>query len=106
MSQRDPLDLLEHPVDPDPGDEAVGLGEEVDVARSLVDRLHDDRVHELDRRRVGEAVLGLEIGLAVLERQLVGDQGGTGVDLLSALVPAQLCFDLRAGGDDEVDRLP
>ena len=58
---RDPLDLGEHAVDPEADDERVLLRLEVDVGGAVLGGLEDDRVDEADERRVGDAVLGLEV---------------------------------------------
>ena len=56
-----PLHLVEDPVDPHANDERVGQRVEVEVAGAVLGGLEDDRVDEPDERRVGDAVLGLEV---------------------------------------------
>ena len=58
---RDPLQLVEDAVDAEADDERVVLRIEVDVARPVLGGLEDDRVDEPDERRVGDAVVGLEV---------------------------------------------
>jgi hypothetical protein len=52
---------VQHAVDAEPDDERVLLRLEVDVAGPVLGRLEDDRVDEADERRVGDAVVDLEV---------------------------------------------
>ena len=63
---RDPLHLVQHAVDAEPDDERVLLRLEVDVGGAVLGRLEDDRVDEPDERRVGDAVVGLEVVVVVV----------------------------------------
>jgi hypothetical protein len=69
---------MEHAVDPKADHEGVVLGIEVEVARSVLGGLEDDRVDETDERSVRDAVVGLEIpafALVLVEVHLVLDEG-------------------------------
>ncbi len=66
---RDPLRDVQHAVDAVADDQRVLLRLEVDVAGPVLGRLEDDRVDEPDERRVGDAVVGLEVVLVVVERR-------------------------------------
>ena len=72
---RDALRLVEHAVDADAHEQRVLLRLEVDVAGAVGGRLHHDRVDESHERRVGDAVVDLEVvvvvdDLDVVERRL------------------------------------
>ena len=101
----DPLDLVHDAVHPKARDERVTLGQEVQVARAVLDRLDDDRVDEPDRRSVGGAV-GVEIGV-LLERagEHVLDHRGALADLVCAGEQAQLEIDVERRRDREVERV-
>ena len=61
----------EHAVDAEADEQRVLLRLEVDVARPVLGRLEDDRVHEPDDRPLRDAVLGREVVGLVVDR-LVG----------------------------------
>ena len=99
----------EHAVDAEADDERVLLRLEVDVGGAVLGGLEDDRVDEADERRVGDAVLGLEVvGLLLLVLEVVlgllehraGAEG-----LGGARHPAQLGEDVLARRDAEVERV-
>ena len=58
---RDSLHLEQHTVDACPNDQRIALGLEVNVAGAVFGGGEDDRVDEADERRVGDAVVGLEL---------------------------------------------
>jgi hypothetical protein len=95
---RDSFHLLEDPVDPEPHDQHIAMWHEVDVARTIVRSLQDDRVHELDRRCVGEPVRSLQIDDVVCVLLHAGhvlpQQGGAGLRLLAAGQPMELGVDV------------
>ncbi len=64
--ERDPLGDVEHAVDAVAHDERVVLRLEVDVAGAVLGGLEDDRVDEPHERRVGDAVVGLEVVVGVV----------------------------------------
>ena len=68
--------LAQHAVDAEAHAHLAALGLEVDVGRALLDRLGDDRVDELDDRRVVRGLADLgdlgELLLALLDR--LGDR--------------------------------
>ena len=59
-------DLVQDAVDPEADDERVLLRLEVDVGGAVLGGLEDQRVDEPDERRVGDAVVGLEVVLFLL----------------------------------------
>ena len=66
-----PLHLVQDAVDPEPDEQAVLLGLEVDVARSVLGRLEHDRVDDPDDRPVRDAVLLLEVGDGIVRNVLL-----------------------------------
>ena len=107
---RDPLHLLEHAVDAEADDERVLLRLEVDVGGAVLGGLEDDRVDEPDERRVGDAVVDLEVVRLLLlgDPQLLVDllEDSAGAERLGgARHPAQLDEDVLARGDAEVERV-
>ena len=107
---RDPLHLLEDAVDAEAHDERVLLRLEVDVGGAVLGRLEDDGVDEPHERRVGDAVVDLEIvGLLFLrDPKLLVDlleDGPRAERLRGARHPAQLQHDVLARGDAEVERV-
>ena len=90
--------------------ERVLLRLEVDVGGAVLGRLEDDRVDEPDERRVGDAVVDLEVVrlLFLGDPQLLVDllEDGAGAERLGcARHPAQLDEDVLARGDAEVERV-
>ncbi len=65
---RDALRDVQHAVDPEADEQRVLLRLEVDVAGAVLGRLEDDRVDEPHDRRLGDAVLGLEVVGLVVDR--------------------------------------
>ena len=106
---RDSFHLLEDPVDPESHDQHIAMWHEVDVARTIVRSLQDDRVHELDRRCVGEAVRSLQVDDVVCVLLHAGhvlpQQGGAGLRLLTAGQPMELGVDVCDGRNPQVDRI-
>ena len=66
MPLRDALHLVQHAVDAEPDDERVLLRLEVDVGGAVLGGLEEHGVDEADERGVGDAVVGLEIGLVLV----------------------------------------
>ena len=104
---RDPLDLGEDAVDPEADDERILLRLEVDVGGAVLGGLEDDRVDEADERRVGDAVLGLEVVgllLCFLEVVLGFLEHRSGAEGLGgARHAAQLGEDVLARRDAEIE---
>ncbi len=99
---------MEHAVDAKPDDERVLLRIEVDVGSAVFGRLEDDRVDEPDERRIGDAVVGLEIvGLVVLilDLELVLDERGPLPGLALANLAAKLDLDVLARRDTDLERV-
>ena len=105
----DSLDLLQDPVDAESHDEHITVRHEVNVARAVVRGLEDDRVHELDRRGVGETVCSLQIDdvLRVLldAGHVLAQQRGARLRLLTAGQPMKLGVDVGGGRDAKIDRI-
>ena len=105
---RDPLHLVEDAVDAEPDDERVLLRVEVDVRGAVLGRLEDDRVHEPDERRVGDAVVGLEVVLVVvllLDLELVLDERRALPRLALANLAPELDLDVLARRDPDLERV-
>ena len=106
---RDSLHLLKDSVDAETHDQRVAVRHEVDVARAVVRGLEDDRVHELDRRGIGDAVRSFQIDDVVRVLLHAGhelaQQAGAGLRLLTAGQPMELGVDVGGGGNAEVDRV-
>src|SRR5581483_4569505 len=67
---------------------------EVDVGGAVLGRLEENRVDEPDERRIGDAVVGLEIGLLLLGR----------LELRLLLVDGRTCAEGLARADETADR--
>ena len=80
----------------------------MDVGGAVFGRLEDDRVDEPDERRVGEAVVGLEVGGLFLLEELLVLLGRRAVAESLGLADCALDVveDLLARGDPELDRMP
>ena len=105
---RDPLHLVQHAVDAEADEQRVLLRLEVDVGGAVLGGLEDHRVDEPDERRVGDAVVDLEVvGLLLLvdQRELVLDSGAGAERLGGAGEPAELGEDVVARGDAELERV-
>ena len=100
---------MEHAVDPEADDERVGLRLEVDVARTVLCSLEDDRVDEAHERGVGDAVLDLEVVDLVLVDHLelddVAESRSRPEGFGGPRQPSELVGDLLAGGHAQGDRL-
>jgi len=96
---RDLRRLVQDPVDPEAHSHLGLVGLEVDVGCPIVDRLREDRVDELDHRRVvrGLAQLGdLRLALLLLLLERLGDRG------LERVHPADERLDVVRRGDGHV----
>src|SRR5438270_429448 len=92
-------------VDAEADEQSVFLRLEVDVGRAVLGRLEDHRVDETDERRVGDAVVDLEVVallLLLLERELLFDRGPRAERLGGALQPTDLAEDVLLGRDAEL----
>ena len=96
---------VEHAVDPVADDQRVLLRLEVDVAGPVLGGLEDERVDEPHERRVGDAVVGLEVVLVLVEAGHVADERGIH-RLGGARQPADLGEHVFSRGDEELDRVP
>ena len=101
---RDALELAQHAVDPQTHEETIRLRQEMNVARTLLDRLEDQRVDELDERARGLVLRGLDI-LFVREPLVLGDEMTPG-RLELALEVAELELDVLTRSDAEDDLAP
>ena len=63
----------EHPVDAEQHARVALFGVDVDVRGALLDRLGDDRVHQLDDRRVAVGLVGQHVGFGLGLGLLVDD---------------------------------
>jgi len=88
-------------VDAESHDERVLLGLEVDVGRAVLGGLEQDGVDEADERYVGDAVVGLEVGVLVdgdIDVVLVLGQRDAGAERL------RVADELADGGEDVLAR--
>ena len=104
---RDALDLLEHAVDAEADEQAVLLRLDVNVARAILGGLEDDRVDEPHERRVGDAVVDVEVVLDLDDLQLTEVDPRAGSERFAR---ASKALDLRVQvitrSDGELDREP
>ena len=104
-SLRDPLRDVQHTVDAVADDQLFFLRLDVNVAGTVLGSGEDERVDEANERRVGDAVVGFEIVLVLVEARHVADEGRVH-RLGGAREPADLGQHVVLRGDEELDRLP
>ena len=105
---RDPLDLVEHAVDAEADEQRILLRLEVDVGGPVLGGLEDHGVDEPDERRIGDAVVDLEVVdllLLHLQLQLLLDGGAGAERLRGTRQSAELDEDVVAGRHAELERV-